>query len=354
MSKSLLETYENKIAEGELIEDSGQREALNLLIELEKNLSLPDKRGGLFGLKKPSIVPGVYLWGGVGRGKSMLMDMFFSHSQVKSRMRRHFLEFMQGIHSQMNEARKQGVNDAIFPVAKEISSNNRLLCLDECQVNDIADAMIVGRLFKLVIEQGTVVVTTSNRHPFELYKDGINRHLFLPFIELIQEKLKIHKIGDGQDHRQIQLSGETGYFVPAGPHSANHINEIWLRLTNGESHPFALHVQGRQLVLEQFFNGVSRAEFWNLCGQPYGPADYLAISKSVRVLIIENIPLLSRSNYNEARRFVMLIDALYEAKVRLIVSAAAKPEKLYVEGVGSFEFERTASRLYEMQSGHWS
>ena len=355
MAEGLLQTLSDKISVGDLQEDPGQRSALQILADLEIRLSAPEKRGGLFGFRKAApTIPGVYLWGGVGRGKSMLMDMFFDHSEVQNKMRRHFLEFMQHVHAQMNLARKEGVSDAVKPVAHGIADKARLLCLDECQIDDIADAMIVGRLFELVIERGTVVVTTSNRPPVDLYKNGINRHLFLPFIELIHSGFDVHEIGAGLDHRQNRLSAETKYFVPADPEAARRIDEIWNRLTDGTVGRHVLTVNGRPVPLDQFCNGVARVEFWDLCGQPYGPADFLAISKAVRALIIENIPLLSRSNYNEARRFVMLIDALYEAKVRLISSAAAEPEKLYVEGAGSFEFERTASRLREMQSGDWS
>ena len=351
----LLQTYEDKIAVGDLREDSGQRKALGMLLGLEVKLALPEARGAFFGFKKnAAAVPGLYLWGGVGRGKSMLMDMFFAQSAVRKKIRKHFLEFMQYIHKQMNLARKEGVNDAVLPVANKVSAEAKLLCLDECQIDDIADAMIVGRLFKLVMENGTVVVTTSNRPPNDLYKDGINRHLFLPFIELIHAGFNVCEIAAGCDYRQDRLSDETKYFVPANPTAAERIDEIWERLTDGPCHEHTLTVNGRSVTLHQYCNGVARVDFWDLCGQPYGPADFLAISKAVRALIMENIPFLSRSNYNEARRFVMLIDALYEAKVRLISSAAAQPEMLYVEGAGSFEFARTASRLREMQSGDWS
>lgn len=357
INNKLLCAFADKIANNDLQEDRGQRDALKILVELEESLSAPAKKHtGFFRSKKIiSAIPGVYLWGGVGRGKSMLMDMFFAHSSVEKKMRWHFLEFMQHVHVRMNAARKQGVSDAVKPVAKEVAKGAKLLCLDECQIDDITDAIIVGRLFELVIKHGTVVVTTSNRPPDDLYKHGINRHLFLPFIDLIHAKFRVFEIASGLDHRQNRLSRETSYFVPANPEAARHIDEIWNRLTMSHiNQQHVLVVNGREVRLRQFCNGVARVEFWDLCGQAYGPADFLAISNSVRVLIIENIPLLSRSNYNEAKRFVMLIDALYEAKVRLIASAAAEPERLYIEGTGSFEFERTASRLHEMQSGDWS
>ena len=356
MQSEFLAAYESEIASGNFQDDAEQRAAAVRLHGLESELaSAPARKRGLFGFRKsaPSI-KGLYLWGGVGRGKSMLMDMFFAHSAVERKMRRHFLEFMQLAHSMMKEARETGVDDAVKPVAEKLARQAKLLCLDECQIDDIADAVIVGRLFELLMEAGTVVCTTSNRPPEDLYKDGLNRHLFLPFIALIRAKLDVHEIGSGTDYRQNRLVGERMYFVPADPAAAEQIDLLWSRMADGQAEEFCLAVKGRTVTLDQYRNGVARAEFWELCGQPYGPADFLAIAKSVRALIIENIPLLSRSNYNEARRFVMLIDALYEARVRLVASAAAQPEKLYVEGAGSFEFQRTASRLREMQSGDWS
>ncbi len=356
MQSEFLAAYMSQIASGSFQEDAEQQAAAGRLNDLENQLAAASARKrGLFGFRKSaSAINGLYLWGGVGRGKSMLMDMFFAHSAVETKMRRHFLEFMQLAHTKMKEARETGVDDAVKPVAEELSDQAKLLCLDECQIDDIADAVIVGRLFELLMERGTVVCTTSNRPPEDLYKDGLNRQLFLPFIELIRSNLVVHEIGSVTDYRQNRLVGEQMFFVPANPAAAEQIDLLWSRMADGRAEEFNLIVKGRTVVLDQYRNGVARAEFWDLCGQPYGPADFLAIAKSVRALIIENIPLLSRSNYNEARRFVMLIDALYEARVRLVASAAAQPEKLYVEGAGSFEFQRTASRLREMQSGDWS
>lgn len=356
MNENLLRLYNSKVETGEWQDDAGQRRALQILLKLEEILVSPP-RSRFFRPKQPErVVEGVYLWGGIGRGKSMLMDLFFTHSKTEKKARRHFMEFMQYIHARMNAARKQGVSDAIKPVAEEVAAQSRLLCLDECQVNDIADAIIVGRLFELIAVNGTIVVTTSNRPPSDLYKNGINRHLFVPFIERLLANFWVHEISPGLDHRQNRLAGETRYFVPANPEATGNIDRIWGRLTGGHDPKAQRHtllVNGREVTLHRFCNGVARIEFWDLCGQPYGPADYLAIAHSVRVMMIENIPRLSRSNYNAAKRFVMLIDALYEAKVRLIASAAAEPEKLYIEGAGSFEFGRTASRLHEMQSDDW-
>ena len=311
----------------------------------------PAKKKGWFGKAEPETVRGLYLWGGVGRGKSMVMDLFVEQLTVPVR-RVHFHAFMQEIHAALHAARKTGVEDAIVPVADDVARDLRVLAFDEMQITDITDAMIVGRLFERLFAAGVTVVTTSNRVPDDLYKDGLNRQLFLPFIELIKERLVVWEMVSDTDYRQSRLEGEQVYFQPTGPEASAAIQSIWEDLAGGDE-PLVLTVKGREVVLPAFRSGVGRATFHGLCGQPLGPADYLAVAEAVRVLILEDIPLLGRSNFNEAKRFVTLIDALYEAKVRLIASAAALPEMLYVEGEGTFEFERTASRLREMQSADW-
>ena len=244
--------------------------------------------------------------------------------------------------------------DALAPVAKGLTDGLRLLCLDEMQITDITDAMIVGRLFEALFAGGVAVVTTSNRPPQDLYKDGLNRQLFLPFIALISSRLDVVELEAAADYRQHRLAGEQVWFQPPGTTAHAALDRLWSELTGGaRPEPFDLRVQGRRLTLPAFADGVARASFWELCGQPLGPADYLAIADAVRVLILEDIPRLGASNYNEAKRFVTLVDALYEARVRLIASAADDPERLYLEGAGSFEFERTASRLREMQAAAW-
>ncbi len=346
----LSDIYATKIASGEITPDPAQEAALPEFDRIADALSQPVKKG-LF-RKAPEPPKGLYLWGGVGRGKSMLMDLFVHHLDAPVR-RVHFHAFMQEIHAGLHAARQQGVDDAILPVAKEVARDLRLLALDEMQITDITDAMIVGRLFEQLFKAGVVVVTTSNRVPDDLYKDGLNRQLFLPFIDLLKERLVIHELAGPRDYRQDRLEGSPVYFTPNDASARQAIAEIWHDLTGGVSDPLILHVQGREVELPAFRNGVARASFYDLCGRPLGPADYLALSQAVRVLILEDIPSLSRSNFNEAKRFVTLIDALYEARVRLIASAAARPEMLYLEGEGSFEFERTASRLREMQAEDW-
>jgi len=254
----------------------------------------------------------------------------------------------------MHEARKTGVEDALAPVAQAVARQVRLLAFDEMQITDITDAMIVGRLFEMLLADGVVIVTTSNRPPEDLYKDGLNRALFLPFIALLRARLEVVALDSPIDYRQHRLEGAQVFFTPAGREAKAALGAIWADLTGGApSAPLMLTVNGRQVEVPAFANGVGRASFWEICGRPLGPADYLAIAAALRVLILEDIPQLSASNYNEAKRFVTLIDALYEAKVRLVASAADVPERLYIEGAGAFEFERTASRLREMQAADW-
>ena len=213
---------------------------------------------------------------------------------------------------------------------------------------------IGNEVFEGLMDAGVVIVTTSNRHPDDLYKHGLQRERFIPFIELIKERLVVHELASEKDYRQDRLSGGEVYFTPANAEARAQIEAIWQDLTGGDADPLTLKVKGREVEIPAFRNGVARAGFHDLCGRMLGAADYLALADAARVLILENIPCLGRSNFNEAKRFVTLIDALYEAKVRLICSAADWPESLYVEGEGVFEFERTASRLREMMSEDWA
>lgn len=357
MRQTLTDHYDARVAAGTLRADPAQHAVLSdlesLRVWLEANAT---RRVGLFaGLfaKPVTPPPGLYLWGGVGRGKSMVMDLFTESVDIPAKRRVHFHAFMQDIHKGMHAARKTGVEDPLAPVADAIIRDTRLLAFDEMQIKDITDAMVVGRLFEKLFAGGVVIVTTSNRPPQDLYKNGLNRALFLPFIHLLETRFTVRELVSPTDYRQHRLSGQQVYFHPAGRATAQ-IDAIWTDLTGAaKATPLDLPVNGRTVTLPRFANGVGRASFWDLCARPLGPGDYLAIASAVRVLILEDIPQLSASNYNEAKRFVTLIDALYEAKVRLICSAADTPERLYLEGTGAFEFERTASRLREMQSADW-
>ncbi|MBT8408996.1 MAG: AFG1 family ATPase [Alphaproteobacteria bacterium] len=356
MSESLSAIYTRLVAEERLSFDPVQQAVLPLLQKLRDELEGTEPKRGLSSLfqKAPEAPKGLYLWGGVGRGKSMLMDLFHASVDIPQKRRVHFHEFMQEVHAALHQARRTGVDDAIVPVADAIIKETRLLCFDEMQISDITDAMIVGRLFQRLFKAGVVVVTTSNRVPDDLYKDGLNRQLFLPFIEQLKTHMTVHELGSETDYRQDRLAGTQLYFSPANADARQAVSRIWQAMTGGEGMPLVLDVKGHKVTLPEFHNAAARASFWDLCAQAYGAADYLAIGQAVRVLVLEDVPLLSSENYNEARRFVTLIDTLYEAHVRVIMTAADIPERLYLEGTGSFEFERTASRLREMQSADWA
>ena len=355
--------YRRRVAEGALAADPAQRLAVEKLQLLamrlaDYNPARPKRVGlGRFGWGRDRLeekpVPGLYLYGGVGRGKSMLMDLFFESAPVAPKRRVHFHAFMQEVHAGIARARATGATDPVRPVADAIADGATLLCFDEMQISDITDAMLVGRLFERLFERGVVIVTTSNRAPDELYKDGLNRNLFLPFIALIEERLEVHELASATDHRLDRLAGAAVYHVPLGPAATAALDAAWNSLAHGPGQPLTLTVHGRAVTLPAWRNGVARASFAQLCGQPLGPGDYLAIAEAIDVLILDDIPTLSRARNNEAKRFVTLIDALYEAKVRLIASAAAEPDALYVDGEGAFEFARTASRLHEMRSANW-
>ena len=360
MRQSLTEIYDGKVAAGELRADPAQRAALPLLETVRQALESPPRRiAGLRGLLGRATVvqpeKGVYLWGGVGRGKSMLMDLFFAHVAAPAKRRVHFHSFMQEVQGRLHELRKTEVQDAIRPMAESIAAQVRLLCLDEMQISDIADAMVVGRLFQYLTDLGVVVVTTSNRAPEDLYLNGLNRALFLPFIALLRARLAVCELEAETDYRQHRLAGAQVYFTPADAAAERAMQAMWDDLTGADpGTALRLPLLGRELVLERHHAGVVRASFWELCARPLGPADFLALTGAVRVLMIDEIPLLSAANFNEAKRFVTLIDAVYEAKLRLICSAADVPERLYVEGEGTFEFARTASRLREIQAADWA
>lgn len=355
--------YRALLREGELNEDPAQRHAVEQLQLLHDRLKGYDPgqgkkvARGWFGWgrerAKQETLGGLYLYGGVGRGKSMLMDLFCDIAPVSPKRRVHFHAFMQEIHAGIKKARDAGASDPIAPVADTVAASATLLCFDEMQITDIADAMIVGRLFEALFARGVVVVTTSNRHPDDLYKDGLNRAIFLPFIEILKDKLDLHHLDGAEDHRRDRARSDRRYIAPLGPEAETEIDRIWDHLGTGEETPLVLTFPGRTERFARHRNRALRAGFEDLCARPLGAADYLALVEAVDALVIENVPRLSRARNNEAKRFVTLVDALYEARTKLFVSAEAEPETLYLEGAGAFEFERTASRLDEMRAADW-
>ena len=358
----VIERYEARISDGQLMPDPVQAEAAAALDDLAHRLA-NRKTGGWF--SKAETVTGLYMWGGVGRGKSMLMDLFFEHAPVEARRRVHFHEFMAEVHDRLDAWRKLSEDerkrsewrvkgagdDPIAPVAKQIASEANLLCFDEFQVTQIADAMVLARLFEALFERHVTVVATSNRHPNDLYKDGINRPLFLPFIEHLKANCDVMELASERDYRLDRLIEAPVWYAPLGGESERALDQAWDRLTLGaEPQHCVLTVKGRKLEVHREAAGVARFTFEELCARPLGSRDYLAIAANFNTVILSGIPTLGPENRNEAARFVSLIDAFYEAKVKLVASAAAEPEDLYPEGDGSFEFERTVSRLHEMRS----
>jgi len=299
---------------------------------------------------------GLYLVGDVGRGKSMLMDLFYVHADVRRRRRIHFHAFMQEAHARIHAWKQANpdADDPIPPLADAIAAEAALLCFDEFQVNDIADAMILGRLFAALFERGVVVVATSNTAPDDLFRGKPGRDAFLPFIALLKQNLDVLALEGERDFRRARLSTKPTWQVPADGRAERALDAAFAALTAGASvHPTSLLVMGRRLSVPAAAQGVARFEFAELCGAALGAGDYLALATHFHALVLDGVPRLSPDNFDEARRFIVLVDALYEHRVKLIASAEAQPDQLYQRGEGAQAFERTASRLYEMQSAEY-
>ena len=298
-------------------------------------------------LRQPtSLAKSVYLWGGVGRGKTMLMNLFFENLNIKKKRRIHFLEFMQQIHRDLKIMRTQSEDDPVIPLAKQIASQARILCLDEFQVNDIADASIIGRLFKNFFEQGSLLMTTSNLHPDSLYANGLNRNRFLPFIDLLKKQADIINLGSDKDFRREMMSGFERYFIQ----NQKAFDDSFELLTKGRAVKCQIDIGGRFLTIPKQALGCARFDFDDLCGKPLGANDYLAIAHAFDTIMIDQIPKMPPEKANEAVRFIHLIDTLYDNRVLLIAHAQTNPDQLYRNGKGAREFQRTISRLNEMQS----
>ncbi|GLI97868.1 cell division protein ZapE [Sphingobium sp. BS19] len=359
----VLARYHALIAAGELRADPDQEAAAHRLDALQQELEAVPPRGSTLWRmlrKLPEPPRGVYMWGGVGRGKSMLMDLFHDCVQVRRKRRVHFHEFMIDVHARLAEARKSETGDPIPPVVEALKDEAQLLCFDEMVVNNMADAAIMSRLFAGLIAARVTIVTTSNRPPDDLYKDGLNRQLFLPFIDLIKDRLDVLGLNGPTDYRRDRLGDATLWHVPNGPEATAALSAAFFRLTDYPPSDRA-HVPteelpvggGRTLHVPKSLKGLAAFSFKRLCAEARGASDYLAIARRYHAVIIVGIPVLGPENRNEAARFVTLIDALYEYKVKLLASADAVPIALYPTGDGAFEFERTVSRLMEMQSDEY-
>jgi cell division protein ZapE len=347
-----LALYRARVESGELMRDPLQEEAAARLQELWSGLRdyRPDGGRGWWARLTRKQHRGLYLYGNVGRGKTMLMDMFFTAVALKRKRRVHFYAFMLEVHERIH-ARREQKRDPIAPVAAEIASEAVLLCFDEFHVTDIADAMILGRLFEALFAHGVVVVATSNRAPDDLYPDGLQRERFLPFIALFKQKLDVLELGGQRDYRLMRLSGRQVYFTPPDDNAYRALERAFADLTdNVPARKAKLMLRGRALTVPRAAKGVAWFTFDELCGQPLGPADYVALAREYHTFVVEHIPRLGPDNRDRAKRFNIFIDTLYEAHGRLIASAEAPPDQLYIEGDGSFEFRRTVSRLNEMQS----
>lgn len=366
VTDGLLQRYRARIAAGDLAPDPVQQLAAEKLDHLARTLKdyapRAGKKGwlGRWGLGRRVEPPpqGLYLYGGVGRGKSMLMNLFFETAPVAAKERIHFHAFMRDIHAEVHRRRQMPMyedeGDPIPGMADGIADSATLLCLDEIEIRDIADAMIVGRLFQKLFERGVVVVATSNRHPDDLYKHGLQRERFVPFIGLIKGTLDLLHLDAAQDYRLGRLAGQMVYHVPLGASADAALDAAWARLTDdAPATPDEVIVQGRRVPVPAAAHQVARFSFADLCRTNLGPSDYFAIAAQFATVIIKDIPAMDEEMKDAARRFVTLVDALYEHRTALVCSAAAPPERLYTGGEGGFEFARTASRLIEMQAADY-
>ena len=354
---SVSRAYAELVGAGELRPDTAQQHGAAALDRLEQGLE--SKSGGFLGLfaRKPKGPSGVYLWGPVGRGKTMLMDIGFAEIGAEPKRRVHFHAFMLETHQRLRKARESEDGDPVEAVAAEIADEAQLLAFDEMMVTNPADAMILSRLCGKLLERGVKVIATSNRPPSDLYKDGLNRELFLPFIDMLQSRFEVVEINGPTDYRLDRLSGVDVWHVPNGPAATKALSDAFFKLTDhsvedrdkvpGEDIEVA---GGRSLHVPKSLKGVAVFSFKRLCVEPRSAADYLAIAQRYHTVIIVGIPVMSREMRNEASRFTALIDVLYEHRVKLLASADAEPPGLYPAGDGSFEFERTVSRIEEMRS----
>lgn len=359
-----LRLYQDKIKSGFLQPDAEQETAVLALEDLYQRLM--HQHGKKFsvlqwvknlGRADEDVPKGIYMYGGVGRGKSMLMDMFFDALPGDIKKRRvHFHAFMVDVHDYFHSRRSaddfsEGVDNLLPSLASLLAARSKVLCFDEFHVTDVTDAMILGRLFTALFDRGVIIVATSNWEPDRLYEGGLQRERFLPFIELLKNRTNVVHLDSETDYRRRFLAEEGCYFYPLNAQASTKANEIFTKLTQGKT-PYRqiLKVKGRNIVVNRSADGVARFTFAQLCETPHGAEDYMTIAEAFHTVFLESVPKLTYDRRNEAKRLMTLIDALYEAGTKLIVTAAAPAEELYSGHDHEFEFERTISRLHEMQN----
>jgi cell division protein ZapE len=357
----LLSAYQTRLNDGGLHPDPAQQQVIKELAKLAHDVQLWAPEGGrgfsVFRRKASTTVPrSLYIVGPVGRGKSMMMDLFFNHVTFSEKRRVHFHAFMQEVHQRLHVLRKNSEIDAVAALAREITETTRLLCFDEFQVTDIADAMILSRLFTALFAQGLVMVATSNTAPRNLYAGGLQRDLFLPFIDLLTEKCAVLDINSPTDYRRLRLSTISTFHVPLGRAAEAAMAKAFAALTD-DATPLPTNLEmpalGRSLHIPKAYGKVAWFDFVDLCEQPLGAADYEALASAYPVVMMSNVPVLTEEARNATRRFITLVDVLYEHKTRLVISAAVLADALCPKGLHAAEFARTASRLHEMQSAEW-
>ena len=364
MAQSVRAHYERLAQAGEIVPDDNQRalaEALDTLLAALAERDNRRRKGlGRFFARHPRSGPrGLYIWGGVGRGKTLLMDLFYAAAPSIAKRRVHFHAFMAEVHDRAEAFRRKGKadgaksGDPIAAAATDIAAEAKLLCFDEFMVNDIADAMILGRLFERLFALGIVVVATSNIAPDDLYQDGLNRSLFLPFIALLQQRLDVVRLDAPRDYRLDSAGTERRYVVPPGPEASACLDAHFRHQTGGDrGERMEIEHKGRRIVVPEAATGVARFAFADLCTRPLGAGDYLRIAEAFHTMILADIPVLEESRRNEVRRFIDLIDTLYDRSIRLVASAEAEPQALWLgtHGPETHDFARAASRLMEMRS----